>query len=63
MPGQESNVTGLGIVSEESVSEPAVEEGGERGRLFVRVVGVKEVDLPLPKSKTYNSDHEVKANV
>jgi hypothetical protein len=50
MPGQESNVTGLGIVTEEAM-EPAIEEGGERGRLFVKVIGVKDLDLPLPKSK------------
>ena len=52
MPGQESNVTGLGIVTEEnSVADPVQEEGGERGRLFVKVIGVKDLDLPLPKSK------------
>ena len=52
MPGQNSNVTGLGIVTEEdSVVEPPPEEGGERGRLFVKVIGVKDLDLPLPKSK------------
>ena len=52
MPGQESNVTGLGILTEEaSALEPMVEEGGERGRLFVKVMGVKDLDLPLPKSK------------
>jgi len=51
MPGQDSNVTGLGIVTEEDgVTEPATEEGGERGRLFVKVIGVKDLDLPLPKS-------------
>ena len=51
LPGFESNV-GLGIVTEE---EPILEqngaEGGERGRLFVKVIGVKDLDLPLPKSK------------
>ncbi|KAE8446842.1 hypothetical protein EG329_011619 [Mollisiaceae sp. DMI_Dod_QoI] len=51
MPGQGSNVTGLGIVSEESMMEPALEEGGERGRLFVKVIGVKDLDLPLPKNE------------
>ncbi|TVY85170.1 Bud site selection protein BUD4 [Lachnellula suecica] len=52
MPGQDSNVTGLGIVTEErpsTQSEP--EEGGERGRLFVKVIGVKDLDLPLPKNE------------
>jgi hypothetical protein len=52
MPGQDSNVTGLGILTEEgSVAESVPEEGGERGRLFVKVIGVKDLDLPLPKSK------------
>jgi len=51
-PGHESNVTGLGILTEEtSTAEPIIEEGGERGRLFVKVIGVKDLDLPLPKSK------------
>jgi hypothetical protein len=50
MPGQESNVAGLGMVTEESMMEVASEEGGERGRLFVKVIGVKDLDLPLPKS-------------
>jgi len=52
MPGQESNVTGLGILSEETMPEP--EESGERGRLFVKVIGVKDLDMPLPKSKIHN---------
>jgi hypothetical protein len=52
MPGQESNVTGLGIVTEDvAINEPLPEEGAERGRLFVKVVGVKDLDMPLPKSK------------
>lgn len=51
LPGFESNV-GLGIVTEEApVVEQNGAEGGERGRLFVKVVGVKDLDLPLPKSK------------
>lgn len=52
LPGHESNVTGLGIVTEEAhTMEPVIEEGGEKGRLFVKVIGVKDLDLPLPKSK------------
>lgn len=51
LPGQESNaVAGLGSVQEEQVPEPV--EGNERGRLFVKVLGVKDLDLPLPKSKS-----------
>ncbi|TVY38776.1 Bud site selection protein [Lachnellula occidentalis] len=53
MPGQDSNLTALGKVTEERTSSgPVVEEAGERGRLFVKVIGVKDLDLPLPKSKS-----------
>ncbi|KAI9780077.1 MAG: Bud site selection protein bud4 [Geoglossum umbratile] len=51
LPGMESNVTsGLDNVTED---EPAGadEAGGERGRVFVKVVGVKDLDLPLPKGE------------
>jgi hypothetical protein len=50
MPGQDSNTTGLGMVSEEPSLDVSSEEAGERGRLFVKVIGVKDLDLPLPKS-------------
>ena len=52
LPGQESNVRGLPSVTEgvaTSASEVAT-ESSERGRLFVKVVGVKDLDLPLPRS-------------
>ncbi|KAF7929071.1 hypothetical protein BELL_0146g00060 [Botrytis elliptica] len=51
MPGHESNATGLGIVTEGQVAEPASDEASERGRLFVKVIGVKDLDLPLPKNE------------
>ncbi|RDW65438.1 putative bud site selection protein BUD4 [Coleophoma crateriformis] len=51
MPGQESNATGLGVVSEEQPVDAAPVEGAERGRLFVKVIGVKDLDLPLPKNE------------
>lgn len=52
MPGQESAVAGgLGAVAEQEVDE--FEDGQERGRLFVKVVGVKDLDLPLPKSEFF----------
>ncbi|RYO60823.1 hypothetical protein AA0116_g5850 [Alternaria tenuissima] len=49
LPGQESAVAGgLDSVAEQGVDgEP--EEGEERGLVFVKVVGVKDLDLPLPK--------------
>ncbi|KAF2144142.1 uncharacterized protein K452DRAFT_223987, partial [Aplosporella prunicola CBS 121167] len=48
LPGQESNVSsGAGDMS--MIDEN--EENMERGRLFVKVVGVKDLDLPLPKTE------------
>lgn len=50
LPGQESAVSGgLDSVAEQGPDD--FEDGQERGRLFVKVVGVKDLDLPLPKSK------------
>ncbi|KAJ8068204.1 hypothetical protein OCU04_003773 [Sclerotinia nivalis] len=52
MPGHESNAaTGLGILTEGQVAEPVSDENSERGRLFVKVIGVKDLDLPLPKNE------------
>lgn len=47
LPGHESS---LGVVDEYMTTDEAG-DGEERGRLFVKVVGVKELDLPLPRSK------------
>lgn len=47
LPGHESS---LGKVDEYLTTDES-NEGEERGRLFVKVVGVKELDLPLPRSK------------
>lgn len=53
MPGQESNATALNNVPEEDASaEIAHPDSGERGRLFVKVLGVKDLDLPIPKSES-----------
>ena len=52
LPGQQSNVaSGLGSVTEDESAQDIEEigEDGERGRLFVKVVRVKDLDLPLPK--------------
>jgi len=56
MPGQESAVTGLDTVMEDQImtsadAEDLMGEGVERGRLFVKVVGVKDLELPLPPSR------------
>jgi hypothetical protein len=48
LPGQPS---ALDLVPEDqSLAFEEAEEGVERGRLFVKVVGVKDLDLPLPQS-------------
>ncbi|KAI1769608.1 DUF1709-domain-containing protein [Hypoxylon sp. FL1150] len=54
MPGQESNATTTTTMDpllEEDGPELATEECGERGRLFVKVIGAKDLDLPLPKNE------------
>ncbi|KAK4190079.1 putative integrin alpha chain-like protein [Podospora australis] len=59
LPGQESNATavaaGTAAAAEEEVGAVAEasagDESGERGRLFVKVMGVKDLDLPIPKNE------------
>ncbi|KAK3080933.1 hypothetical protein LTS18_011783 [Coniosporium uncinatum] len=53
LPGMESAVNGLGAL-EETNGDDEWEEGTERGRLFVKVIGVKDLDLPLPKHERTN---------
>ncbi|KAF2027582.1 DUF1709-domain-containing protein [Setomelanomma holmii] len=50
LPGQESAVTG-GLDSVAEQGDEEFEDGEERGRVFVKVVGVKDLDLPLPKTE------------
>ncbi|KAK4252311.1 cell division protein anillin-domain-containing protein [Corynascus novoguineensis] len=50
LPGQESNAAQAKDDDMASI-EMATEESGERGRLFVKVMGVKDLDLPLPKNE------------
>ncbi|PHH74769.1 hypothetical protein CDD82_4789 [Ophiocordyceps australis] len=52
LPGHESNTVASSRTSEEDVqSESANVDGVERGRLFVKVMSVKDLDLPLPKNE------------
>ena len=54
LPGQQSNVAnGLGSVNEDELAQNSeeFEDGAERGRLFVKVVRVKDLDLPLPRGR------------
>lgn len=50
LPGMPSNVQDVQQSIEEVETEQP-EDDQERGRLFVKVVGVRDLDLPLPKSK------------
>lgn len=64
LPGQPSNVaTSLDSVAEDQlVTGEDFEDGTERGRLFVKVLRVKDLNLPLPKSLSVlslRSDHEL----
>ena len=54
LPGQQSNVaSGLGSVAEDEgiAQNEEIGDDGERGRLFVKVVRVKDLGLPLPKGQ------------
>ena len=55
LPGQASNVGhDLNAVAEDELAEEEaedLEDGAERGRLFVKVVGVKDLQLPFPQRK------------
>ncbi|KAI8180903.1 Bud site selection protein BUD4 [Colletotrichum sp. SAR 10_65] len=52
LPGQESNAHTLNPLAEEDLNpELATEESGERGRLFIKVLGVKDLDLPIPRNE------------
>jgi hypothetical protein len=54
LPGQASSVDGLTSVNEDELAEEEAEDfedGAERGRLFVKVIGVKDLQLPFPQRK------------
>lgn len=53
LPGQESNAAPMQSVVEEDADTDIPDDSGERGRLFVKVLGVKDLDLPIPKSKRH----------
>lgn len=56
LPGQESNAAPMStLVEEDASTDISAEESGERGRVFVKVMGVKDLDLPMPKSKRPSS--------
>lgn len=41
--------------NEAASTDSQAEDGAERGRLFVKVLGVKDLTLPLPQGKTSHS--------
>lgn len=51
LPGQPSNVQDIQATIDENdtLADDIYEDGEERGRLFVKVVGIKYMDLPLPR--------------
>ncbi|EYE91732.1 putative GTP binding protein (Bud4) [Aspergillus ruber CBS 135680] len=49
LPGQSSNVDAA--AADEPGLNEALDEGEERGRLFVKVVGLKYLDLPMPRGE------------
>ncbi|KAL8928827.1 MAG: hypothetical protein Q9208_001605 [Pyrenodesmia sp. 3 TL-2023] len=53
LPGQQSNVSSeLQSVAEDQTTMPEeIEDGAERGRLFVKVQRVKDLELPLPRGE------------
>lgn len=54
IPGKESNVTGVPSGTTQTETTPEEHEpGAERGRLFVKVIGVKDLDLPLPRGTIF----------
>ena len=53
LPGQQSNVASElhSVAEDEAMLPEEIEDGAERGRLFVKVQRVKELELPLPRGK------------
>lgn len=50
LPGHESNSVMTRSIAEDDMSmDASTLDGAERGRLFVKVMGVKDLDLPLPR--------------
>ena len=59
LPGQASNVqeAPATIDENEALGHDVYEDGEERGRLFVKVVGIKYIDLPLPRGTLHFPRH------
>ncbi len=60
LPGYEGSISSpMDTVTENQLPVNDSQVDRERGRLFVKVIGLKDLNLPLPKSKAtlYNSFH------
>jgi hypothetical protein len=58
LPGMQSNVQDIQSPVDDNETQgigEQPEDGEERGRLFVKVIGVKDLDLPLPKGRSIMS--------
>jgi len=55
LPGQTSNAAELEAFAEDQLAYPTddLDDGVERGRLFVKVVQVKDLELPLPRCECF----------
>jgi hypothetical protein len=64
LPGQPSNVqeAPATIDENEPLVTEAYEEGEERGRLFVKVVGIKYLDLPMPRGTNWPQPIQMKCH-
>lgn len=52
LPGKDGRVLPIVDENEAASVTSQVEDGAERGRLFVKVIGVKDLTLPLPQGIT-----------
>lgn len=52
LPGKDGRVLPIVDENEAASVTSQVEDGAERGRLFVKVIGVKDLTLPLPQGTT-----------
>ena len=63
LPGQASVVhDGLNAVNEDETAEDEVvdfDQNAERGCLFVKVLGVKDLDLPLAQGESARLKHPI----
>lgn len=57
LPGKDGKVLPIVNENEAASTHSQVEDGAERGRLFVKVLGVKDLTLPLPQGIVSHQSH------